>query len=245
MKTLIKHASYDTNLSILTTSASRMLRRTCSTGISPAYPAPQPKVLDRSFPVPRGKMVTRGINWSWPWEKKTSRMIQVKTNRMKIFLETKTAWINLQLHRVDGIQHPAHRTIAPAHQHPHTVWGEQGTQLQSFGGRQLGQVKHLQDSERNGWLGWFGLLFISPVIILDLCDDEHILSCSVLLKHNKRNKVLDWPEQDLGACEILPEAPPPCCCHYECWPRPKLASSHSRRTAPPAQTHQCCFKQLR
>lgn len=54
------------HLSILTTSASRMLRRTCSTGISPAYPAPQPKVLDRSFPVPRGRMVTLGINWSWP-----------------------------------------------------------------------------------------------------------------------------------------------------------------------------------
>lgn len=53
-----------------------MLRRTCSTGISPAYPAPQPKVLERSFPVPRGRMVTLGINWSWPWQE------NVKSNRL-------------------------------------------------------------------------------------------------------------------------------------------------------------------
>lgn len=67
-KKRLKTDSVRAHLSILTTSASRMLRRTCSTGISPAYPAPQPKVLERSFPVPRGRMVTLGINWSWPWQ---------------------------------------------------------------------------------------------------------------------------------------------------------------------------------
>lgn len=68
------------HLSILTTSASRMLRRTCSTGISPAYPAPQPKVLERSFPVPRGRIVTLGINWSWPWHRTVHKSSRYVTN---------------------------------------------------------------------------------------------------------------------------------------------------------------------
>lgn len=55
-----------THLSSLIASASITFLKTCATGTSPAYPVPQPRVLDRSLPVPRGKTATWGMYFSCP-----------------------------------------------------------------------------------------------------------------------------------------------------------------------------------
>lgn len=54
-------------------------------------------------------------------------------------------FFHLQLHSIDGIQHPAHCAVTPTHQHPDTPGRQQGTQLESFGGIQLRQVEHLEE----------------------------------------------------------------------------------------------------
>lgn len=51
---------------------------------------------------------------------------------------------HLQLHSVDGVQHPAHRAVTAAHQHPHAAGGQQCAQLEGLGGTELGEVEHLE-----------------------------------------------------------------------------------------------------
>lgn len=82
----------------------------------------------------------------------------METNRMKMVEEQ---LMNLQPHGVDGIQHPAHRAVAPAHQHAHAARGEERAQLQGLGGGQPRQVEHLQES--HGGEG--------SRVIPDLCAD--------------------------------------------------------------------------
>lgn len=60
-----------------------------------------------------------------------------------------TVPFHLQLHSIDGIQHPAHCAVTPTHQHPDAAGGQQGAQLEGFGGSQLRKVKHLGGKPRH------------------------------------------------------------------------------------------------